>query len=424
MTLWLYFSLLAGGAVFFVLWRLARRSSESAVDMGDDLELNRHLLVEKINQLELQLEQGEISRQQFHDLQLEHQRQFLVDNPQLSASAGSATAVGGQCSGGALVIASAVVVPLLAMVIYFQLGASQELKLRELLKERSQLLMSESPDLMQLRSVTDQVLKGLSQSSQRHAEDPLYPVLLARLYMDDGAYALAKNQYQRATALLPEDGDMRAEYAQALFFAAGNQVNDEVVREADLALRLSPNNQTALGLMGIASFQGGQFQQAIDYWNRALALLPSASPSRNALLSGIAAARERIGADAEAQNARQDSDQAPASLTVNVALSTNIEAPPNATVYVYARAWQGSPMPLAIKKMKFSDFPTQVVLDETMAMNPQMGLSSVPEVEVVARVSLSGQPTPAAGDYEGTLGPVATAKQPDPLNLTIDRLLD
>jgi len=420
MTLWLYFSLLAGVAVLFVLWRLLRRSTATVVAASEDLGFNRQLFVEKINQLKGQLERGEISSQQFHDLELEHQRQFLVDNPQ---SAPPATADGRSPVGGAVIVASALLVPVLAVVLYVQLGASQELKLRQLLKERSGLMMSENPDMTQLRGLTDQVLKSLTQSAQRHGEDPLYPVLLARLYMDDGAYALAKNQYQRVIALLPEDGDLRAEYAQALFFAAGNQLNDEVVREATLALQLSPHNQTALGLMGIASFQGGQFQQAIDYWNRALAMLPAKSPSRNALVAGIAAARERIGGDGE-ESGSSLSDGAAPSLTVNVALSADIQAPANAAVYVYARAWQGSPMPLAIRKMKFSDFPAQVILDETMAMNPAQGLSSVPQVEIVARVSLSGQPAPSAGDYEGSLGPVTTAEQADPLNLTINRQLD
>jgi cytochrome c-type biogenesis protein CcmH len=39
-------------------------------------------------------------------------------------------------------------------------------------------------------------------------------------------------------------------------------------------------------------------------------------------------------------------------------------------------------------------------LDESMAMMPGMGLANFDQVIVIARVSASGQVTPAAGDFE------------------------
>ena len=71
-----------------------------------------------------------------------------------------------------------------------------------------------------------------------------------------------------------------------------------------------------------------------------------------------------------------------------------------------SRAAQGPRMPLAIVRKQVKDLPATVVRDDTQGMSPQMTLSSVPEVVVVARVSKSGTATAQAGDLEGTSAPV------------------
>src|SRR5690606_14806272 len=106
-------------------------------------------------------------------------------------------------------------------------------------------------------------------------------------------------------------------------------------------------------------------------------------------------------------------------LSIDVSLDEGIEVAPDTTVFVYARAWQGSPMPLAIRRLTVADLPLQVVLDDRMAMSPAATLSSADKVEVVARVSLSGQPTPAPGDYQGFVGPVDMAEAGEPLRVVV-----
>jgi len=98
------------------------------------------------------------------------------------------------------------------------------------------------------------------------------------------------------------------------------------------------------------------------------------------------------------------------SIKVHVALAPTLaaRASPDDTVFIFARAVQGPRMPLAIVRKRVADLPTDVTLDDSMAMSPAMVLSKFGEVTVGARVSKSGQAMPASGDLQGSVSPVKT----------------
>ena len=409
MMLWFFCTLLALAAVIFVLWRVIFPAGDVAVFPASDLDANRELLLEESAALEEQFQRGEITEQQYQDMVLEKQRQFLADNPDSRQQAAPGA------RGRWVIALLALLAPIVALAIYLNIGATEKLRLGELLAERTAVLSSTPFEQARYQMLSGKIIATLNGLAARDEEDPLYPVLLARLHLEEEDYALAAAQYAKVVALLPQDGEFRAELAQALFLAADNKITTAVRREAEMALRLSPQNQTALGLMGIAHFQTGEYQGAIDYWNLALAQLPANAPSRIPLMAGIDAARKRLGGEGESAEA----GVVQGALSVAVSLGEGVEVAPDATVFVYARAWQGSPMPLAIKRLTVADLPLQVVLDDSMAMSPAATLSSAGRVEVIARVSLSGQPTPAPGDYQGSVGPVDIAEAGKSLQVLI-----
>lgn len=93
--------------------------------------------------------------------------------------------------------------------------------------------------------------------------------------------------------------------------------------------------------------------------------------------------------------------------TVALAPSLAQQARPADTVFIFARAVEGPPMPLAVIRKQVKDLPLQFSFDDSMAMWPDAKVSAFPRVVVTARVSRSGEGQARPGDLEGHSPPVA-----------------
>lgn len=85
---------------------------------------------------------------------------------------------------------------------------------------------------------------------------------------------------------------------------------------------------------------------------------------------------------------------------LRVALAPGVAATPTARVFVIARVPDGPPMPIAVRALDPAGLPEQLVLTDRDAMQPTRVLSMFQRVEVVARLSLSGDPKRQPGDVE------------------------
>jgi cytochrome c-type biogenesis protein CcmH len=92
--------------------------------------------------------------------------------------------------------------------------------------------------------------------------------------------------------------------------------------------------------------------------------------------------------------------------TVTLSAALAKQAQPDDTVFVFARAVEGSRMPLAILRKQVKDLPISFNLNDSMAMSPASALSSQSQVIVGARVSKSGNAMPQPGDLQGQSAPV------------------
>jgi cytochrome c-type biogenesis protein CcmH len=109
------------------------------------------------------------------------------------------------------------------------------------------------------------------------------------------------------------------------------------------------------------------------------------------------------------------------SLQVLVEKSPTVNVDPEARVFVFARAMQGPPMPLAVQQMTVAALPQLVTLDESMGMMAGMSLANFDQIQVVARISSSGIANVSPTDYQAQSAAIDMTAQNGVISLTISR---
>lgn len=220
--------------------------------------------------------------------------------------------------------------------------------------------------------------------------------LLGRAYQQQGDAIKARDRFGRAARLAPGDADVLVEAAEARALAYPDRRFDAAAIDLlQRALRVQPMHQRGRWFLGIALRQAGRNAEAASTWEPLLAVIAPATAT--ALRPQIDAARQDAGLPPLAT--------APPSahaITVKVALDPAFAArarlSAGASVFVIARVPNGPPMPVAVQKHALSELPLTVTLDDADGPMPMQKLSALGEVEVLARVSASGNAVSQPGD--------------------------
>lgn len=246
----------------------------------------------------------------------------------------------------------------------------------------------------------------------------------------------------QTSSMLRQPGEARDAFDQVLKLAPNNAEamvgwaeNDSMTRSdhriegralelLKRAVQLHPDSQRGLWLLGIGNFQRGEYREAAATWRLLQPQLEPGSNVAKAVAEQIAVADARAGgAPAAASSSAATAAPQGATLQVQVALAPALKnkLAPGDTLFVYARAENGPPMPLAVAKLDPAQLPTTVTLNDAMAMTPALKLSSVGRAFVGARISHSGQPVAQPGDLEGDAGVVAVDRK-TPVKISIDKV--
>jgi cytochrome c-type biogenesis protein CcmH len=229
----------------------------------------------------------------------------------------------------------------------------------------------------------------------------------------------AESAWRRVLFLDETSAFARVELAETLLFASGRpEMPDESMLLLTEAVLLDPDNQKALWLSGMGAFQQGRFADAVADWQRLDTLLPPGNV-KDQVNQQIERARFAMSNEAHAGVVMQGEGAAPAqpsnepaapqtategpSLTVTVDLAPELAGAVTGdeTVFVFARASAGPPLPLAVQRFAASELPRTVTLTDADAMAPNMALSNFDTWDVVARISASGNATASPGDLQG-----------------------
>lgn len=309
-----------------------------------------------------------------------------------------------------------VLLPVIAIAsfgLYYKLGAAPDVVISRQIKALDQ---QSSPEQMQA------LVQALESRSAERPDNLDYRALLGRFYMNQNDFSRAAQTYAALAREAPDDQTL-AYAAQAQYLADDRQLSDKTRMLAEQALSLNPQQRTALGLLGIASFEQGEYRAAISYWERLIAIESDGSEASIMIKGIIEQAKMRLG-EAGARVAETIPAQQPAALegvgvTVRVSAPQGGQVGADSTVFILARAANSdSRMPIAVTRMKGSDLPIFLRLDDRNSMAGQK-LSDAESIVVVVQVSPDGRPGEANATWLGSAGPMAPSLDEQPLEIEL-----
>lgn len=260
----------------------------------------------------------------------------------------------------------------------------------------------------QIAAMTDR----LAARMQEQPDDAEGWAMLARSYSVLGRHPEALKAYEKAVALRKDDATLLADYADALAIKNNRRLAGEAIQQVQAALKIDPRNLKALSLAGTEAFDRKDYVRAATYWGQVVQLGPADNALVQQIGPSLTEARELAGLPAATGLPAGSSPTAKVSDTTvsgTVTLSAALRKDANAddTVFIFARAAEGSRMPLAIVRKQVRDLPIQFTLDDSTSMSPASKLSGTTKVIVGARISKSGNAMPQAGDMSGQSGVVS-----------------
>ncbi|TEA78983.1 tetratricopeptide repeat protein [Allopusillimonas ginsengisoli] len=314
----------------------------------------------------------------------------------------------------------ALAIPLLAFTLYVGSGRPFDWLGAGIATPHAQM-----GDLARMNAMTDELARRL-QAQPESLENWL---LLARSYQGTGRSAEALKAYAQAASLAPDDSDLLVEYANALSRQQGRSLAGQPTELIERALALAPDNLNALALAGAAALQRGEAQVAQAYWLRLRERIPAGSEDYariEALLARIDNGERSVPTAAPAPvnaAATKHAATSPASIDGVVRVSPELSGriAPGDSLFILARVAEGSSLPIAVVRKQAADWPVSFILDDGSAMMQDRALSAFETVELLARVSHTGNPAPQAGDIEGSLKSVAVGATG--VELVLDRVV-
>lgn len=219
-------------------------------------------------------------------------------------------------------------------------------------------------------------------------DDAVAWMLLGRIRLSQGVVEQAIDAFERALKLTPERAPLLLSYAQALILLGDDDSLARAGRAVARVLSRDAQNSDALSLMALIAYEKGDMAEAAAAWQMLLQQLPQDDPRYGAVQQRLA----ELGV-AELTAGRQ--------IRVNLYVAPELkQANPDASLFLFARAADGAALPLAVQRIPLPEGEVQLALTEQMAMQSGWSLANADQVQVVARMSLSGTVEQRPGDIQ------------------------
>ena len=284
----------------------------------------------------------------------------------------------------------------------------------------------------------DELFKLAEERLSKEPADVKGWLLLARAKASVGMFDGAMQAYEKAAALDPKDSEMWSDYADSAAGQSQGRMDGKPIELINQSLALDGKNIKALLLRGTWEIQKNDLAGAEKSFTLAKSLSEPnsgfAQIADNALAeiktrqvgtpmamgSAVSSASPATGNTSATVAAPSASDAVLATVQLTLGAEARKASSGSAAVFLIVRAaGVDRGPPLAARKIALADAEKPIMLTATDAMIGGAGLKPGTEVAVQARLSLAGQPTARAGDWQSAK---VTAKLPSAmLALSIDQ---
>ena len=271
-----------------------------------------------------------------------------------------------------------VIVVLISVTVYSQIGTPG----------------ADTPPTGAMPSV-EEMVDSLARRLQENPDDLPGWKMLGRSYLQMRNFPGAIAAYERAVEIEGgQNGQTLADLGEVLLLSDGRTLTGRAGDLFENALAIAPNNQKALFYAGMAAVERGDKELGAQRFE---ALLASSPPQniQEILRQQIAELR----GEAPPVAATSGGDV----VTVRVALGESAVSAiqPDATVFIIARDPAQPSPPIAAVRRRAAELPAYVGIGDSDAMVAGRVPSGFAQLEIVARVSMSGQPIAQSGDWFG-----------------------
>lgn len=390
---------------FWLLWPLRGK----ALDTGEPTRaLSARVYRERLHELNADHMASRIDVDTYAALKLELDRGLLADAEATPAMTVTVRPVRG------LALAVLVLLPLLSLGLYYghflNPGVARDLQNQAELRKSLDLVLAGQPPTAEGKnhSLPD-FMRALQRRVQADPHNAEAWMMLGVGFLQAQDMAPAKVALARAAELRPDDTQIVMTYAQASIMSQQGPMDPTVRGLLGRILHDQPDHQGALLMLGVGSLRGGDRETALavlTHLQELRAAAPSQDPSDSQADQRIAQLLAEAGSEpsAAATGTRFE-------IEVTLAPELARTIPADATVFVFARALQGPPMPVAAIRRPAGQFPLHVTMTDADSLSPQRLLSQQDALVLQAKISRTGSATPASGDWEAVAVPVEKGSQ-------------
>ncbi len=383
--------LLTLAALGFVLWPLWQRWQTAGTDRTHENQLAWR---ERLDELRAEYDAGTIDAQTFAALETELGASLLDDAGTRDANESNPPATGPRPGSRRTVIAAACLVPVLAVFGYMQYGAFADVQLRD---SALGLMTGRITDESEVRALVER----LDARVLRDPRDSQSWYLLGHSNMQLGDYRAAADAFEQLLARTGTDLNVMTSLAQANFLAEHGRISSGNRALMQQVLERQPGNTLVLEMLAIDAFNRRDFSAAADYLETALSG-PVSGARAEGLRDGLNQARAMAAAgegDGVAGGMIGGASANGAQIRVQLSMNPDVRAEPDSRIFIIARA-PGGGVPVAVRAVRPADLPAEIALTDADSMQPERQLSQFDAIELIVRLSQSGDVAFGDGDLE------------------------